>query len=120
MSEAGQIPEVQIPGGQIAGGQIADVWRANHTYLVDLAFGMLGDIGAAEDAVQEAFTRLTKASLDDIEDKRGWLIVVTSRICLDQINSARSRHEQARETPPSTWSGRPSSVRQHRWTPPTG
>jgi RNA polymerase sigma-70 factor (ECF subfamily) len=58
---------------------------------------MLGDIGAAEDAVQEAFTRLTKASLDEIEDKRGWLIVVTSRICLDQINSARSRHEQARE-----------------------
>ena len=97
MGEAGQIPEAQIPGGQIAGGQIADVWRANNTYLVDLAFGMLGDIGAAEDAVQEAFTRLTKASLDDIEDKRGWLIVVTSRICLDQINSARSRHEQARE-----------------------
>ena len=100
--------EAQIPGGQIAGGQIADVWRANNTYLVDLAFGMLGDIGAAEDAVQEAFTRLTKASLDDIEDKRGWLIVVTSRICLDQINSARSRATNRRvRTPPSTWPGPP-------------
>src|ERR1035438_5505947 len=61
---------------------------------------MLRDIGAAEDAVQEAFARLAVADFDGIEDKRGWLIVVTSRICLNQINSARSRREQTHE--PST------------------
>jgi RNA polymerase sigma-70 factor (ECF subfamily) len=47
--------------------------------------------------VQEAYTRLAGAAFDPIEDARGWLTVVTSRICLDQIRSARSRREQARE-----------------------
>jgi RNA polymerase sigma-70 factor, ECF subfamily len=77
--------------------QLAEVWRDNRSYLVDLAFGMLGDVGAAEDAVQEAFARLTDSRFDEIEDKRGWLIVVTSRICLDQIHSARSRREHTLE-----------------------
>ena len=44
---------------EAAEAEISEVWRTNHSYLVDLAFGMLGDIGAAEDAVQEAFARLT-------------------------------------------------------------
>jgi RNA polymerase sigma-70 factor (ECF subfamily) len=74
--------------------ELAGVWQANRPYLVDLAFGILGDIGAAEDAVQEAFTRLAVADFDGIDDKRGWLIVVTSRICLDQVRSARSRRER--------------------------
>jgi RNA polymerase sigma-70 factor (ECF subfamily) len=74
--------------------QLAEVWQANRPYLVDLAFGIVGDIGSAEDAVQEAFSRLAVADFDGIEDKRGWLIVVTSRICLDQVRSARSRRER--------------------------
>jgi RNA polymerase sigma-70 factor (ECF subfamily) len=77
--------------------QLSGVWAANGSYLVDLAFAMLRDIGAAEDAVQEAFARLAVADFDRIEDKRGWLIVVTSRICLDQIGSARSRRERVHE-----------------------
>src|SRR6266481_874888 len=58
---------------------------------------MLGDIGAAEDVVQDAFTRLMAAKLSEIEDQSGWLIVVTSRLCLDQIRSARSRRERAHD-----------------------
>jgi RNA polymerase sigma-70 factor (ECF subfamily) len=58
---------------------------------------MLGDIGAAEDIVQDAFTRLMTAKRGEIEDERGWLIVVTSRLCLDQIKSARSRRERAHD-----------------------
>lgn len=77
--------------------QVSEAWRLHHSYLVDLAFGMLGDIGAAEDVVQEAFARLARVSLDEIKDARGWLTVVTSRICLDHINSARSRRERAQE-----------------------
>jgi RNA polymerase sigma-70 factor, ECF subfamily len=71
--------------------QIEAAWAAHRSYLVDLAFRMLGDIGRAEDAVQEAFTRLSQS--DAIADERGWLIVVTSRLCLDQIRSARARRE---------------------------
>lgn len=75
--------------------QFAEAWKSNRSYLVNLAYGMLGEIGAAEDAVQEAFARFAEADYAEIDKPRGWLIVVTSRICLDQINSARARRERA-------------------------
>ena len=94
--------------GKPTGAELAEAWHAHRPYLVDLAFGMLGDIGAAEDAVQEAFARLSVAVLDQIEDQRGWLIVVTSRICLDQINSARSRRERPHEVSTIEFAGLPT------------
>jgi RNA polymerase sigma-70 factor (ECF subfamily) len=74
--------------------QIKDAWVDHRPYLVDMAFRMLGDIGRAEDVVQEAFQRLSRSDFDAIEDARGWLIVVTSRLCLDVTRSARHRHER--------------------------
>jgi RNA polymerase sigma-70 factor, ECF subfamily len=74
--------------------QVIRAWHEHRPYLVDLAFRMLGDIGTAEDVVQDAFARLLRARPGEIEDDRGWLIVVTSRLCLDQIRSARSRRER--------------------------
>jgi RNA polymerase sigma-70 factor, ECF subfamily len=74
--------------------QVIQAWNEHRPYLVDLAFRMLGDIGAAEDVVQDAFARLLRAPRGEIDDARGWLIVVTSRLCLDQIRSARSRRER--------------------------
>ena len=73
---------------------VVQAWRAHRPYLVDLAFRMLGDIGAAEDVVQDAFSRLLRTRPGEIDDARGWLIVVTSRLCLDQIRSARARRER--------------------------
>jgi RNA polymerase sigma-70 factor (ECF subfamily) len=78
-------------------GKISQAYREHRPYLVDLAFRMLGDIGAAEDVVQDAFARLMRAGPGGIDDERGWLIVVTSRLCLDQIRSARSRRERAHD-----------------------
>jgi RNA polymerase sigma-70 factor (ECF subfamily) len=75
--------------------QITGAWKQHYPYLVDLAFRMLGDIGEAEDRVQEAFSRLIRANSGDVEDARGWLIVVTSRLCLDHMRSARARRERA-------------------------
>jgi len=83
--------------GEQDGGKISQAYQDHRPYLVDLAFRMLGDIGAAEDIVQDAFTRLMAAKSGEIEDERGWLIVVTSRLCLDQIKSARSRRERAHD-----------------------
>jgi RNA polymerase sigma-70 factor, ECF subfamily len=74
--------------------QIAEAWTAHRPYLIDLAFRMLGDIGAAEDVVQEAFFRLVQTPLGGVDDARGWLIVVTSRLCLDHIKSAPWRRER--------------------------
>ena len=75
------------------GEQVVQAWNEHRPYLVDLAFRMLGDIGAAEDVVQDAFSRLLRTGPGEIADERGWLIVVTSRLCLDQIRSARARRE---------------------------
>jgi len=76
---------------------ISQAYREHRPYLVDLAFRMLGDLGAAEDVVQDAFARLLRAGAGEIDDERGWLIVVTSRLALDQIRSARSRRERAHD-----------------------
>jgi RNA polymerase sigma-70 factor, ECF subfamily len=43
--------------------------------------------------VQEAFSRLRRTDLDPIEDVRAWLVVVVSRLCLDQLRSARVKRE---------------------------
>ncbi len=74
--------------------EVIQAWHAHRCYLIDLAFRMLGDIGAAEDVVQDAFSRLLRTTPGEIDDARGWLIVVTSRLCLDQIRSARARRER--------------------------
>ena len=85
-----------MPGEQDT-EKISQAYHYHRPYLIDLAFRMLGDIGAAEDVVQDAFSRLLRADIGEIEDERGWLIVVTSRLCLDQIRSARSRRERAHD-----------------------
>jgi RNA polymerase sigma-70 factor (ECF subfamily) len=74
-------------------GELGELWRRHHRYVLDVAYRMLGSVSEAEDIVQEAFARLLKSDLDQIDDVRGWLVVVVSRLCLDQLRSARSRHE---------------------------
>jgi RNA polymerase sigma-70 factor (ECF subfamily) len=73
-------------------------WRSHRPYLVNLAYQMLGDVGEAEDIAQEAFLRLSRADPAQIDDIRAWLTVVAGRLCLDQLRSARARHEQPDES----------------------
>ena len=72
-------------------------WRSHRPYLVNLAYQMLGDVGEAEDVAQEAFLRLARTDVAQIDDIRGWLTVVAGRLCLDQVRSARVRHERPDE-----------------------
>ncbi len=72
-------------------------WRSHRPYLVNLAYQMLGDVGEAEDVAQEAFLRLARTDVGEIDDTRGWLTVVAGRLCLDQLRSARARHERPDE-----------------------
>jgi RNA polymerase sigma-70 factor, ECF subfamily len=71
--------------------ELTAAWHDHRAYLVNLAYQMLGDVGEAEDVAQEAFLRLSRT--DGIDDVRGWLTVVAGRLCLDQLRSARVRHE---------------------------
>jgi RNA polymerase sigma-70 factor (ECF subfamily) len=74
-------------------------WRSHRPYVVNLAYQMLDDIGEAEDIAQETFLRLSEQPDEVIDDVRGWLTVVAGRLCLDQIRSARVRHETAGDPP---------------------
>lgn len=74
--------------------QISEAWIRHRPYLVNLGYQILGDVGDAEDVAQEAFLRLSRADPNEIDDIRGWLTVVASRLCLDQVRSARARYER--------------------------
>jgi RNA polymerase sigma-70 factor, ECF subfamily len=75
-------------------GHLVDAWRRHRPYLINLGYQITGDVGAAEDVAQEAFLRLSRTDPNEIDDVRGWLTVVTSRLCLDQVRSARARYER--------------------------
>ncbi|MGH9139189.1 MAG: sigma-70 family RNA polymerase sigma factor [Acidimicrobiales bacterium] len=74
-------------------------WREHRRYVLDVALRMLGDLGEAEDVVQEAFTRLFRADVDEIDDVRAWLVTVVSRLCLDQLRSARRQRQEPFDGP---------------------
>jgi RNA polymerase sigma-70 factor (ECF subfamily) len=61
-----------------------------------IAYRMLGSVSEAEDAVQEGFLRLYRATQDgqDIASRRAYLATVVTRICIDQLRSARARRER--------------------------
>jgi len=80
--------------------RIRAAWEADRSYLLAIATGMLGRPADAEDVVQEAFARLSGTPIDEIEDIRGWLIVVTRRLCLDRLGSAEARRTTATALPP--------------------
>ena len=61
--------------------------------LLRLAYAELGDLGEAEDVVQEAWLRLTRTGADTIDDLDAWLTTVVGRLALDTLRSARVRRE---------------------------
>ena len=73
--------------------RFSDAWTNHHRFLLDVAYRLLGSYSDAEDLVQEAFSRLLRTDLDPIEDVRAWLVVVVSRLCLDQLRSPRVKRE---------------------------
>jgi RNA polymerase sigma-70 factor, ECF subfamily len=70
--------------------QVVD-FEAHRPMLFGIAYRMLGDRAAAEDAVQEAFLRARDAP--PLDSPRAWLSTVVTRLCLDQLKSARAQRE---------------------------
>jgi RNA polymerase sigma-70 factor (ECF subfamily) len=56
---------------------------------------MLGSLNEAEDAVQEAWLRLSRADTSEVQNLTGWLTTVVSRVCLDMLRSRKSRQEDS-------------------------
>jgi RNA polymerase sigma-70 factor, ECF subfamily len=63
-------------------------------YLLRVAYSHLGSLSEAEDLVQEAWLRLSRADRAEIRDLRAWLTTVISRLALDALTSARARRER--------------------------
>ncbi|WP_249999504.1 RNA polymerase sigma factor SigJ [Actinoplanes sp. M2I2] len=70
-----------------------ETFEAERPHLVSIAYRMLGSVAEAQDVVQEAWLRYTRAAADDIRDPRAWLTTVTGRLCLDVLKSARVSRE---------------------------
>jgi len=72
---------------------LAERFEANRTHLRSVAYRMLGSATEADDAVQEAWIRLSRSGAEDVENLGGWLTTVVARVCLDLLRSRKSRRE---------------------------
>jgi RNA polymerase sigma factor (sigma-70 family) len=75
----------------------AQRFEEHRAHLRAVAYRMLGSLTEADDAVQEAWLRLARADADDVQNLRGWLTTVVSRVCLDMLRSRASRREESLE-----------------------
>ena len=73
---------------------LAERFETNRPQLRAVAYRMLGSISEADDAVQEAWLRLSRSDVRAIENLSAWLTTVVGRVCLDMLRSRRSRGEE--------------------------
>jgi RNA polymerase sigma-70 factor (ECF subfamily) len=71
----------------------AEQFEQHRPQLQAVAYRMLGSVGEAEDAVQEAWLRLNRSDADAIGNLGGWLTTVVGRVCIDMLRARRARHE---------------------------
>lgn len=76
-----------------------EIFQAQRPRLLRLAYRMLGSRHDAEDVLQEAWLRWQRSDQIVVQEPAAWLTRIVSRLCLDQMKSARAR----RETYPGTW-----------------
>jgi RNA polymerase sigma factor (sigma-70 family) len=77
----------------VGGAELAEQFEGNRARLRAVAYRMLGSLSEANDTVQEAWLRLSRADASEIRELGGWLTTVVARVCLDMLRSRRSRRE---------------------------
>jgi RNA polymerase sigma factor (sigma-70 family) len=73
---------------------LAERFEADRADLQSVAYRMLGSLSEAEDAVQEAWLRLSRSDTHEVENLSAWLTTVVGRVCLDMLRARRSRREE--------------------------
>lgn len=76
---------------------MAQQFELHRDYLRGVAYRMLGSFDDAEDAVQDAWLRMSAAGTDGVENLRAWLTTVVSRICLNMLRARRIHKEESLE-----------------------
>jgi RNA polymerase sigma-70 factor (ECF subfamily) len=79
---------------------MAERFEADRTHLRAVAYRMLGSVSEADDAVQEAWLRLSRSGARGVENLGGWLTTVVARVCLDMLRSRKSRREEPLDAHP--------------------
>jgi len=74
--------------------QLAESFEEQRSRLRAVAYRLLGSTGEADDAVQEAWLRLSRTDADEIENLDGWLTTVVARVSLNMLRSRRTRREE--------------------------
>src|SRR5262249_14377506 len=74
---------------------LAERFEENRGHLRAVAYRILGSLSEADDAVQEAWLRLSRSEMNGIENLRGWLTTVVARLCLDMLRARTSRREES-------------------------
>jgi RNA polymerase sigma factor (sigma-70 family) len=77
---------------------LAARFEANRSHLRGVAFRMLGSLTEADDAIQEAWIRLSRTDTSDVDNLRAWLTTVVGRVCLNLLRSRKTRRESSLET----------------------
>ncbi|SFP44495.1 RNA polymerase sigma-70 factor, ECF subfamily [Amycolatopsis arida] len=72
---------------------LAERFETHRAHLRAVAYRMLGSPSEADDAVQEAWLRLSRSAADEVTNLGGWLTTVVGRVCLDMLRSRTSRRE---------------------------
>jgi DNA-directed RNA polymerase specialized sigma24 family protein len=73
---------------------LAERFEAHRGHLKAVAYRMLGSVTEAEDAVQDAWLRLARADTSGVENLGGWLTTIVARVCLNMLQSRKSRREE--------------------------
>jgi len=73
---------------------LAERFEEQRPHLRSVAYRMLGSLSEADDAVQEAWLRLSRTDADGIENLGGWLTTVVARVSLNMLRSRRTRREE--------------------------
>jgi len=73
---------------------LAEGFEKNRTRLRGVAYRMLGSLAEADDAVQEAWLRLSRSDASGVDNLAGWLTTIVARVCLNVLRSRKTRREE--------------------------
>ena len=73
---------------------LAHQFEDHRPHLRAVAYRMLGSLSEADDAVQDAWLRLSRTDTSEVENLGGWLTTVVARVALNMLRSRRTRREQ--------------------------